>query len=428
MSGRSRRYLAAVGLATPVLVIVAAVVFDGPSLNRRLGQLYSDQRFFELRELLESVTENSPEVLYYRGMIANAFNQSAESENALIAFLDAAGDRVSASVRSDVLLALADDYARQFNYARAAEFRERALPLLDKSISRSELAAFKSTIALWTAMSSAPPQTVDIPADAEIALTEGGEIPVTINGREIPLLPDTGSALSMIDSADAERLGLDVLDITVEVGTATGKIVKAKPCLVPELRFGGVIVRNALFLVVPEEMLYFHEPGSQRQGLMAFPILAGLREFTFTRQGRFIVTAHPSLEGPPNVFLSSTQTVIEAYYEGRRLLFFFDTGGFSTELFPSFFKAFEPEILRRGLYAPATIEGVGTRAKTPVYFMSGMSFQVAGEEVRFERPVPVLTRTTGETSDIFDGSFGFDLMTGHQELTLNYEAMRFSLR
>lgn len=42
--------------------------------------------------------------------------------------------------------------------------------------------------------------------------------------------------------------------------------------------------------------------------------------------------------------------------------------------------------------------------------------------------IRALTRPTGESSNVFDGSFGLDLLTGRQELTLNYDAMRISLR
>ena len=99
---------------------------------------------------------------------------------------------------TDLLVVLADDYARMFDYAKAAETREKILPFLDKGTGRSERAAFISIIDLWKAMASAPPQTVEIPGDTEIAMTDAGEVPVEISGLEVPLLPDTGSAFNMI--------------------------------------------------------------------------------------------------------------------------------------------------------------------------------------------------------------------------------------
>jgi hypothetical protein len=427
MFGRLRRAVVVIGLAVPVLGVLA-VLTPGQQLDKRMARLYTERRYFELETLLEPVKENTPEVVFYRGMMANAFNRPEESIDFLTSLLKAADVRLAPDVLSDLLLALSDDYARLGEYAKAAEARTKALPFVKKEIGRSELASFKSTIALWTAMSGAPPQTVEVPADTDVVLTEAGEVPVVINGLEIPLLPDTGSALSMIARRDAERLGLEILDVTVEIGTSAGTVVQTRPCLVPELRFGSVVVRNAIFLVVPEDMLYFTQPGLQRQGLMAFPILDGLGELTLTRDGRLIVSARPRLHGPPNFFLASTDAVLEADYKKRRLLFFLDTGGFSTELFQRFFKTFEGEVLRHGRYESATIEGVGSRTNASVYFMRGLTFRVAGRTVRFDKALPVLTKSVGKTSSEFDGSFGLDILAGYKELTLNYEAMRISLR
>jgi len=427
MSGRSSLAPAAVWLAALILALLAALAPGGQPVPQ-LKKLYSEHRFFEMRTLLESETASTPDILFYKGMVANAFNRPAESAGYLTSLLRTAGNGLPAVALTDLLIVLADDYARMFDYAKAAETREKILPFLDKGTSRPERAAFLSIIDLWKAMASAPPQTVEIPGDTEIAMTDAGEVPVEINGLEVPLLPDTGSAFNMIVRPDAERLGLKILDIEVEIGTATGKIIKARPCLVPELRLAGIRVRNAVFLVVPEEMLDFPEIGKQRRGLMSFPILVNLKELTFTRGGRFIVTSPPQLQGPPNFFLAGADPIVETEYENRRLLFFLDTGAFESELFLPFYKAFEPDIKRRGVYEPARIEGVGTRAKDPVYLVKGLNFRVAGLEVRFDKALPVLTRPTGVGSDVFDGSFGLDLMTGRQALTLNYDAMRISLR
>lgn len=416
-------WLVAAGLLA-ILAAISPLGQPGPDLEK----LYNEHRFLELRTSLESETRNTLDILFYRGVTANAFNRPAESADFLTELLQAAGDRLPANALRDSLLALDDDYARMFEYAKAAAVRERLEPILEKDIGRSTYAAFKSILGLWRAIASAPPQTVEIPGDTEIALTGEGEVRAEINGLEVALLADTGSALSMIVRPVAERAGLRILDVTVEVGTATGKIIKARPCLVPELRLAGITVRNAVFLVVPEEMFYFPVIGQQRSGLLGFPVLAGLKELTFSRDGKLGVNSPPRLQGPPNIFLAGSDPVVEANYQGRRLLLFLDTGAYETELFPHFFKAFEPEIVKRGVYVPATLEGVGSRSRTPVYLVDGLSFRVAGQDVIFDKRVPVLTKSTSADSGVFDGSFSLDILTGHRELTLNYEAMRLALR
>ncbi|HSQ79483.1 MAG TPA: retropepsin-like aspartic protease [Candidatus Bathyarchaeia archaeon] len=414
-------------LALAALFLAASPQQVSP-LDEQMAKLYEQQRFLELRTLLASQTGNTPDLVYYRGMLANAFNRPAESIDLLSAFLQRVGDGLPETALRDILSVLDEDYTMLFQYGKAAEVREREMPIVRKTMSRTELEGYVSITALWRALASAPPQTVEIPGDTELALTERGEVTAAINGVEVPLLPDTGSELSMITRSDAERIGLEILDVDVAIGTATGKVVKAQACLVPELRLGPISVRNAVFLVVPEARLHFSELRLQLRGLIGFPILAGLAELTFTRRGKLVVSSPPHLEDPPNFFLGQTDPVLEAQYEGRRLLFFLDTGSFQTELFPSFFKAFAPEVLRFGIFRPATVEGVGGRATTPIYLMSGLSFRVAGEDVRFNKTIPVLPRTSGDPSERFDGTFGLDILDDLRELTVNYGAMRISLR
>lgn len=409
------------------LVFLAAAPPPG-ELDEQMADLLGQERFFELRTLLEAQTANTPDILYYRGLVANAFNQPAASVDFLTSFLQRAGNEIPEPILRDVLSVLDDDYVMMFQYAKSVEVRDQELPLVKKDMKRSEVEGFRSITELWRALAAAPPQTVEIPGDTTLSLSDAGEAPAVINGVEIPLLPDTGSALSMIAGSDAERLGLDILDVAVAIGTATGRVIKAKACLVPELRLGGIRVRNAVFMVVPEERLYFSEIRRQLHGLLGFPILAGLGELTFTRGKKLIVTSPPDLQGPPNLFLGRTNPIVEAQFEGRRLLFFLDTGSFQTELFERFFKAFTPEVLRSGTYMPATIEGVGSHSRTPVYLVSGLAFRVAGQDVRFNSAVPVLTQPTSEPSGSLDGALGLDILAGLQELTLSYAAMRISLR
>ncbi len=422
-----RNFLAALAAVLVPILIGAPEPGRGQTADR-LEKLFEERRFFELAAALDTETGTNPELAFYRGITANVFNRPKESAAFLTSYLRDAGSSLPELRLREALGALADDYVKLFDYGRAAETRSRFLPLLERDLKPSDLAGFASVIDMYKALAGAPPQTIDIPGDTEIHLTAAGEIPAEIGGHAIPLLPDTGSALSMIIRSEAQRLGLSVLDVRVQVGTATGRNVTAQPCIVPELRFGGIVVRNAVFLAVQDEMLYFPEIKRRRNGLIGFPILAALKELTFTRRGEFLVASPPRLEGPPNFFLERTDPILTADYQGRQLQFFLDTGAIQTELFPPFYRKFTAEIMTRGLHVPEVIEGVGTQTRTEAYLLSGLSFKIAGREVIFEKKLPVLTRPTSQTSDVFDGAFSLDLLEGVKEITLDYERMRVALK
>jgi hypothetical protein len=424
------RRTATVGITALLLAgfVLISVSARPDQTDELMPRLLAERRYFELQRLLASETGPArPETLFFRGILANALNRPEDSVGYLTAYLQTSKPGRPGTRIREALGTLADDYTKLFQYRKASETRERIAPGLQKELTPSDYAAFLSVIDFGNALASAPPQTVDIPGDTETPLTEFSEIPAAFEDREIFLLTDTGSALSLIIQSDAKRLGFRILDVEVQVGTSTGESVKARPCLVPEFRIGAIRVFNAVFLVVPDKMFFSRELMRQRSGLLGFPVLNALREITFSPRGTFTVSSPPRVTGPPNFFLERHNPVLEASFRGRRLLFLFDTGAYQSELFPSFYRAFRTEIEAKGTYAPEDIEGVGTHVTVPVYLMKGLSFDIGAQDVVFDKELPILTKSTNEASDVYDGTLSLDLMDAKHPLTISYAAMQIVL-
>jgi Aspartyl protease len=419
----------------PLCLITAALAtaawtMGPPASNPEadFDRLLSERRYLELRRVLGSTgNSNRPEILYVRGRVANAFNQIAASIDDLTAYLREAGAGQAKTRLVETLNTLADDFVKSFQYGKAADIRKELLPLLKGELRPDALADFQATSLLWEALAAAPPQSVTVSEDTELSPAGSAGVPVTIGGRTVSLLPDSGASLSLISRSEAERLGLQDLGVAVDLSTSTGQRVTARASVVPEMRIGRIIVRNAVFLIVPEEMLYFPDIKEQRTGLLGFPVLAGLKELTFFGTGRIRVPARPRLDKAPNFFLEKENPVLETNFEGRRLLFHLDTGAIKSQLYPPFFRAFRDRIVARGAPVGENIEGVGTDVTVPAYLAQGLRFRLAGRNVVFDRPIAVLTKATDPSSEIFDGVLGLDILAHFQALTISYEAMRVEL-
>ena len=398
-----------------------------PSLGRAV-EMFAQRRYFELRKLLAALpAEGPPEVLFFRGMMAAVFNQPEAAVGYLNSYLEQAGTAVPRLRRLEALRTLADEYAALFQYGRSAELRAQALDLARSQLNSSAVADLERLTAFWRSLAGVPPQTVTIPEYTVLPLVGDSEIMADFGGPEVALLPDTEASLSLITRAEAERLGFRIFSAPTEVGTATGEGVLAYPALAPEFRFGDIVIRNAIFLVVPQRMLYFPEIKKQRSGIVGFPILSAFRQFTFDRGGTLTVPAQPDGGGEPNFFLYHDNPVIEAEYEHDRLLLMLDTGSFSSELYSPFFERYREDVLSRGAKGTATIEGIGGQVAVAVYLLGGVSFKIAGQHLDFHRELVVLTQPTSEGSGIFDGVLGSDIFPIFSRVTVNYAAMRFSL-
>jgi hypothetical protein len=416
--------------------LAAAFVLAGCTLGLGAGRdenqrdaLFAEKRYFELRKVLESDKRDAkPETLFLRGILANAFNRLDDSIRDLTAYLESAGPNLPPARRREALSILADDYIKSFRYGKAVETREIMMPLLRAGSSAETQADVRGLTELWKAVRSFPPQSVAVSGDTEICRSYGEGVPAVFPGGEVSLLPDTGSSLSLITLTEAERLGFQLLEVPVQISTATGERVMARPSVVAEMRIGKIAVRNAVFLVVPEPMLYFAQIKTQLGGTLGFPVLAAMRELTLTRTGCIRVPGRPEVRGAPNFFLEGENLVLETKRRGRRLLFLLDTGADLSQLYPRFFRAFKDEILAHGTPATEEVEGVGTNLKAPAYLMSGLSFPVAGRKVIFDKSVPAMPAPTDINSNVFDGVFGLDILAHFETLTINFETMRIALR
>jgi hypothetical protein len=416
------------GLAVALSLSGWTLGFGAKNSEKELDKLFTQKRYFELRRILgPDKGDSRPEILFLRGMLANAFNQLDASIGYLKSYLKTAGPNPPEWRLREALSSLSDDYVKSFQYGKAAETREAMTPLIRAGSSPKALADFMSITDLWKAVQAFPPQSVAVLGDTEICPAGGRAVPVDFAGGQVPLIPDTGSGLSLIIRADAKRLGLSLLDVPVQVSTATGERVVAWPTVVGEMKVGRVIVRHAVFLVVPERMLYFPEVKKQQSGTLGFPILAAMKELNFDMTGCIRVPARPRLSGTPNFFLEGESPVLEAKYHGQELEFMLDTGAGTTQLYPRFFRAFRDEVLALGIPAIEEVEGVGTTIKTPAYLMRGLKFRVAGRNVVFNGTIPVMPEPTGAASSIFDGVFGLDILTHFRTMTINYKTMRISL-
>jgi aspartyl protease family protein len=103
---------------------------------------------------------------------------------------------------------------------------------------------------------------------------------VTVDGRRIDMMVDTGASVIALRQRDAARLGIHpaASEYTVRVSTANG-IVKGARAELRRVDVGGVTVRDVAALVMPDEAL--------GQNLLGMSFLSKLR--WEQRNGRLVL-------------------------------------------------------------------------------------------------------------------------------------------
>jgi len=426
--------IVAATLAASLAVALAAVpaAFAARSGGRNvldeLALLYRDGRYFELRDAVARMDgDTSPALDFFRGAVDMAFNRLDPALAHLLRYLDGASLNTAMPLARAARLLLADAYRRAGRYGQSAEILRTLLGRYGATLEVEERTALENQLLIWSALAGVPPQTVEVLGDSVIRMDDR-HLPVAVMGRTLSLAYDTGSSLSILFRSAADELGLALLGPAIRVQSATGRWVEARAAVVPEMRLGEAVVRNAVFLVFPDGFFpprWFREEVG-RQGLIGAPVLAALKEFTETRDGLFLIPASPRPLPVQNMCFFGFTPVVEVVHRWAPLPFVLDTGSASTFLHPPFFNRYRGEIKGRSTVKKTVIGGVGDARLVRTRVLDEFDFKAGGMSMALKR-VLVHEQVTNSCSKLFFGTLGLDLLAQCARMTFNFESMSFVL-
>jgi hypothetical protein len=395
-----------------------------------LAELYRNHDCFAAREALRDAPRaDAPELAFYRGWVAAAFNHPAEADAELERFLASPSAASDAEHRHAARQLLADALVRRFRYGAAGDAYALAAETAPDSL-REDLA---NSALIFRALRDVPPQTVTLAGDVDVPITRDRanliNVPVQAGDSAERFVFDTGANLSTVVESVARALGFRVLDPVVKVGTATGQKTDAHLGVAPELRIGTATVRNAVFLVLPDSALSFPQIGYAIHGVVGQPVIAALGEVTLTRDGRLRVPARPSAAASgaePNLCLDGLDNLVRVSIGGTPLLFGLDTGARTTQLFPPFYERNRAAV-DSGEVRTTQIGGAGGARSLRVYGIGPLALTIGGATATLAR-LWVSTEPTADRTRYAFGDIGQDVIASFAEMTLDYRAMQLRFR
>jgi predicted aspartyl protease len=409
-----------------VVAGLALAAGELPAQTSTLASLFQRKDCFGLRDALRAERGGAPELEFYRAASAAAFNQPDRAVEHATRF-------VRGSSRDTALLALAygvlgDAHGKAYRYREAARSYALAVALQRDSAERAEAENF---VRLWSVVGEVPPQTVSIPARTRLATTRDRagllNVDVEAGGRRFPFVWDTGAGLSVLPASTAAAMGLRVSSDSVVVGSSTGSQRNARVAHAPELRMGGVTIRNAIFLVLPDDELSFPQIDYRIQGIIGFPVIAGLGRTTLMRDGGLVIDGEGAREtAESNLCLDGLTPLVAVTYRGRRLHFGLDTGADHTSLFLAYFDAYREPVMAAGKAGVERIGGAGGTREVAGFTLPAWTAEIGRREVSLT-DVRVQSEKTAQNSGWVYGNVGQDVIRQFGSMTLDFRTMQFRL-
>ena len=382
-----------------------------------LQSLYDNHRWFDLREA--TLGKNVHPL--YRGAVASAFNDCKQAEKHLKATIRAAASPGEVEEAHSLLAWL---YARMGRSREVARHYEQVLKI---SPERSDI---RSLLELCWAFSRYPDQSLGRNRRTTLRWTmerTGLTIPVSVNGKTVRWIVDTGMNFSTVSESEARMLGISVQKVGYKAGDLAGGRTAINAGVANSLRFGEIEVRNVPLFVLPDSQPPVNELPPGQRGIIGLPVLIAFQTLRWNADGTFEIG--PALNGQatePNLCFDDLNPVVRVEHGGRHLDFIFDTGNAGgTQLWQRYAKEFSDIIKERGVKNKEWIAQIGSSGDREVVTIPELRLRVGGLETAL-RPAHVFSKPVGNEHHY--GLLGLDLLGQAREVLIDFRSMSVRLR
>ena len=393
-----------------------------------LKRLADQKDYFKLAAFFETNKSglNDEYRLYFSAIIDNKFNRNEDC----IAHVDSVVNQYPGKLPGKEMAVLyrseSDSYFKASRYRDALMADSKILLHFKSSITKDETEDIGNDLKRLDALRNTPPQQAEIGKPLPITWKRDRigliEIPFQIHGHSFDAIFDTRANISSISETFAKQLGLRMLKASYnESAGITGITFKTSIGIADSLMLGNVLLKNIVFQVMPDSVLYIAAIRFRLNIIIGLPVIVQCREIRFFRAGKMIIPENPSKEDLHNLALDDLDPVILLTTGTDSLSFHFDSGATTSDFYVTFYEKYRKEIEGKATKRTMEFGGAGGSQKKDVYVLRNFHADLAGTPVILDS-VTVLTKKI-YPGERFYGNLGQDFMANFSELILNFRYM-----
>ncbi len=429
-------------------------VTSGLDTEARLQNLLADHQFLRIEGLLDEMPPD--EAQFYKGILANRKNDLKAS----VALLEPLAEKIAATGApgQEKLLrkALAEDYLRLGEWAKAAKAYRTLEMRVGKDLSADEQDELEMPVQLLPLAAANPPMMVD-PYDAfglpvNRNLLGLLDVPVYVDARPHSWMLEPTAPFNLIARSLARDAGLTVSDAAVTIHTLTGRPMQVHMTVIPRFTIGGAITFHDMTAFVFEDADYtFQETHYKVQGVLGYPALSAFGSLSIRDNATIEVRPKTEASGDAAQFHSDPgapfyfdgdQMVValknagassggaaggEATKTGDERMFVLDASGQQTYLTSRFFEEHQGDFAGQKMEMFTLPASPNTPAQ-PAYTAETVNLAF-GPTVVSVHYIPVLTQPVGDAAldDVY-GVLGLDALDQLASYTFDFKTMTLSVR
>jgi predicted aspartyl protease len=399
--------------------------------NTALNELLHQKEYFKLEikyRLLKNDLEKAQQ-LYFGCFIDNAFNRNEAAITGIDIFLKQHEASIPDSVKAALLLLQADSYYKLFQYTKAGFNDSIVIASYSTAIDSTLLRRVRNDLLTANILKDIPPQQTQVNNGTVLTWKKDRmgltSIPVQVAHQTINSVFDTRANISCITETYARKLGLHLMDGTVEDGSGiTGIRFQNQLGIADSLYIGDILFTHVVFLVMPDDKLRFGLFFSINL-IIGFPVIEQMKEIQLYKDGRMIVPAMASTGGEHNLAIDGPDPILYLQSGNDSLCFQLDLGAQQTSLYATYFERYATNIIANGKKTTVKLGGAGGSKRKDIYLIPQLSLSIANKNIIL-RKVNVFTQKLSP-QERFYGNLGQDFINNFDKLVLNFKAMSFEV-
>jgi hypothetical protein len=410
----------------PALLFVACSQ-KAPSTIRQLQTLLYQKEYFKLDKALQTAQDlTAAQRSYFTAFTGNVFNKNEACVATVDSLLATNANPLPDSSKVILLRLQGDSYFKLGQYAKAATDDSLIIARYPKAVDKATLEDVMNELLIRKALKTTPPQRTGIDGGTTVHWTRDSigliEIPMTSGGHNVSAIFDTRANISSITKTYAGKLHLHALDVAYQEGAGiTGAQFQVGLAVADSLRIGNVLVKNAVFQVMPDSLLYIAPIKFQLNIILGLPVIAQLQEVQWYSNGNLTIPQTPQTSTLHNLALDGLDPVMTLIADNDTLTFHFDTGASSSVLYSAYFEKHKAAILKTAVIKTQTFGGAGGARKKDSYVLPILHFTLDNKTVSVDS-VSIFSQKI-YPGEKFYGNIGQDFMRGFSEFTINFKDM-----
>ena len=385
--------------------------------------LYVNEEYFRFKNAIPAAKFSNPwEADLCKAFMQSVFGRFSESNVLFDKVLKESGKEIHDSIKAKIYECKVVNHINIFEYKEAFASSKILKDKYIKYLDDEEKENLSDEEGLWNAVNDAKPQTIIKTGDTKIQMKKDiaglWNIPVSINKENRDFIFDTGANFSVIIESLAKSLGMKLFDAKVKVGTASDIKVDAKISVCDELVIDNIVLKNVVFLVLPDESLDF---GIYKiYGILGNPVFRAFEEIRISKDNMLTIPKVLSVNNSNNLSFSGFTPVLLMTNNIDTMNFTFDSGAMATMLYKPYLDKFSKDITGKYELIDITVGGAGGRKTVKGYNIKDVTLSTGQSTGTFAN-VRVLAEYLKKKESHFCGNLGQDYISQFGEMIVNFK-------